>query len=213
MDLTAFALKLIKAYNAENNRLRRARNKVNSIKRDNEWRAKMAYHYFSLDPSLRCNSSAWDYKRSRAYFYSYTQLPVKTAFVSYAAKNSEVQQEKRNLCRLRSCWNESSTPVKESLAKIEEIKKAPVYPELGKKWQQLVDAQLEEKKAYDDRWEARCAIKAFNKMNLGIQIKFGSCRRGGGSMSYISHVEVNGDKIKLAKFLDNTIFETAILSG
>jgi hypothetical protein len=215
MDLNAFALQLIQAYNAEHNRLRRARAEFNRIYRDNEWQAGMRAMNYTVHPDLRMDSRTWDYRRVRGHFHDrgLTHVQLKTAFVSHVAKRREIRILERELANMRLICDESSRTVKEYVAKLECAKDTPVLSKLGKKWQQLVDARFEEKRAYDARWRARCAIAAFNKMNLGIQIKFGTCRRGGGSMSYISHVVVNGDKIKLARFLDNAIFETAILSG
>lgn len=90
---------------------------------------------------------------------------------------------------------------------------SPIDVELGKKWRQLVSAHIIKDRAYRSRWRVRCAITVFNEMNSGIKIKFGNQSRGGGSMSVINHVVIDGFNIKLAKFLDDALFETAILNG
>lgn len=211
MNATELALKLIQSYKEEYNRERRAANAQRRAYVDPVWvegaRAR----------GLRGNVYDGNYSRKlllKSFLSETTGYPTQTHFVSSAAKNGAIRRQRSEIKRRKArnfCEGDVIiTSLERHLCALEN---APVEAELGKLWQKQVKAYFEEKAANKARWEVRCAINVFNRMNLGIKIKFGNCRPGGGSMSYISHVEVDGCKIKLAKFLDNAVFESAILSS
>jgi transposase len=200
MDSTEFALKLIKAYKAEANRLRRALYAVN--KNNTKWREQKDTRYNSLyiDESD---------KTHRDYFIGDGSVIEKTSF--FISKNIK----KRELDELDKWIEHNGHSSSSYLAKIkadrEVMKNAPVLQELGKLWQAIFDAKKEKAAAYKARWEVRCAIKAFNKMDTGILIKFGRAVPNGGSMSNIVAVVIDGERIPLRRFLDNAEFETTLL--
>lgn len=211
MDMTAFVLKLIEAYKTEHNRLLRAKAKQQRILSDSEWtlqmnKRKLNFHFICRDADLR---------HSRNFFKN-NDIEQKFSvrfFVSQGVKNASVRKASHRLAIIIAQNGNDSAFVAEKREELEKLKNTPVEAVLGKKWRELIDACIEENKAYKTRWQARCAIYAFNKMDMGIKIKFGNCSRGGGSMSYISRVIVGSDEVKLSKFLDNAIFETVILNG
>ena len=215
MDSTTFALKLIEAYKAEHNRYRRAQAKRLKITQDQEWIKSMkalglcSFFYASHDHKMR----EYDRKRARNHFHDERHNSVTSPFVSQGIKNASIREQSLSLARLRCTNAEKENCITMAKAKLKQVQQTPVVPALGKTWQELVDACAEERYAYEARWEARCAIYAFNRMDMGIQIKFGNCGHHGGSMSYINHVVIDGDKVPLKKFLDNAEFESVVLNS
>lgn len=214
MDCTTLALNLIKAYNAEYNRYRRAEYKKLKILRNEDYVSDMKANGFAITLQRDCGfRRGHDIGHARSFFRNAdgTGDRIVYAFVSAAVKRNFIKKAEKELDNIRDY---ASLEVRNHRgAEIQTLKQKPVLSKLGKQWQTYVDALLEEQRAYHSRWEARCAIKAFNKMNTGVLIKFGNCNRGNGSMGYIHHVVIDGDKIPLRKFLDNVEFESAILAA
>lgn len=213
MDTTNFAIKLIEAYKAEHNRMMRSRLKQYKIKGDRGWTSAMESRGLSTTVYRKDNMRSYVHKRFRNYFNTGRHSPCFSYFVSHSVKNAWIRRQELHIAQLRTRYDEEDHQIVAVKAIIASAKTAEVLTHLGKTWRKLVDAVFEEHEAYKARWEARCAIYAFNKMDLGIQIKFGSCNNGGGSMSYINHVIIDGDKIPLRKFLENVEFESVILSA
>lgn len=217
MDCSEFALQLIKNYNNEFNRMKRAKARRMRICTDIEFIEEMKANglnlYLYTDTKLR----QYDRTRLRQYFSDIRtgkKLPV--AFTSSQIKRRDVAEATRYLSSIvdrGALGGSMSAMYAEKLSELECLKQLPVFTKLGKKWRAMVDAYFEEKQAYEDRWAARCAIKAFNKMNTGTEIKFGNCRRKGGSMSYIRFVVIDGYHMPLKKFLENVQFEQVILAA
>lgn len=205
MNTTEFALKLIQDYNTENNKLRRAKAAQYAIFSKSDWHDMAAsagvssYYYKDCGLSRR--------EAEKTFLDASSQQRTWAIFVSASAKNGAIRSLKRQLNRM-TVRNLNSDFIEDRLSLAQG---ATVNTKLGKIWRKIVNAHFDEIEANRSRWEVRCAIRAFNKMNLGIKIHFGNCRSG--SMTRISHVEVNGDNIKLARFLDNAIFETAVLNA
>jgi hypothetical protein len=215
MDCTTFVLALIKAYKTEHNRMKRAQAKKTRIFRDRVWTNQMSAHDFSsyfYHDSTRYKPTSYHFKRARKHFHDLKHQETLVAFVSNGVKRAAIREQELELARLRNRFAESVDKIVIAKTKLAQLKKVPVLAALGKTWQLLIDAYAEEYKAHEDRWKARCAIYAFNKMNMGIQIKFGHCR-GSGSMSTINHVVIDGDKIPLKKFLENAEFESVVLNA
>ncbi len=225
MNATELALKLIQNYNTEHNKYRRACRHVRELQTDKQWyenaaAAGIANFYFK-------NTFLSHKKALNTFLIRASNIPTYALFVSAGVKSARIRSLTNKLkqleltagVKLQSPTGEDfyskthSSHIKDLQEDLERAKKAPVNAALGKMWRQIILEHIAVDKAYETRWQARCAIYAFNKMNARIQIKFGSYGRGEGSMSYINHVVVDGDKIKLARFLDNAIFETAILNG
>jgi hypothetical protein len=212
MNATEFALKLIQDYNTEHNRYRRAHAAISRLRHDNKWHEEA---YALNIKSFYARPSGLSHKDARNTFLDRgTNMPTNTLFVSSGVKSGRIRAYNSKI----KLWKSTISPhaadrIKEIERVLEIAKNAPVKAVLGRKWRQHVAAQSAADDAYESRWEARCAITAFNKMKCGITIKFGTCDRGGGSMSVINYIVVDGDKVKLAKFLDNALFETAILNG
>jgi len=221
MDFTAFAIALIKSYKREHNRYRRALAAKHRIYSDQSYLKEMKEQGF--DPYIHMEGRGirrYEKKQLRNCFRTPNDVRPKTplGFVSAAIKREHLKEITKQLAQMAEAstarigieFNPSYT---DKLNEKELVNKIPVLAELGKKWRTLVDACCEEHKAYEDRWEARCAIKAFNKMDTGIHIKFGNCGHKGGSMSYIRFVTIDGFDIPIRKFLENAQFEQVILSA
>lgn len=213
MDCTTLALKLIKAYNKENNRYRRAIYKQNKIVHNTEYQVEMGRRGLSHRTSFKIRKGS-SYRRAYNYFENVNPSERYTfiAFVSEAIKNKELRAIQQHINALRVS-EQAPTALQVREKDYQELKAKPVLTKLGAMWREYIDAVVEMNGAYETRWEARCAIKAFNKMETGIEIRFGNCSRHGGSMSYIHHVVIDGDKIPLRKFIDNAEFESAILDS
>lgn len=212
MQYIEFAIQLIKNYNKEFNRLKRARREKDRVFADTDYLEEMSELGFALVPSLGDKPSAYKVKSLCEYFVvrhphcNYEDIPK--AFTSHNIKSRDMSKAKSYL---KSVENSSNYLKFED--RLQRIKDVPVRSDLGKKWRRLVHLFYEEYLAYEDRWAARCAIKAFNKMDTGIKIKFGNCSKGGGSMSYIRGVVVDGFEIPLKKFLKDQEFERALLAA
>lgn len=219
MNCTELALKLIKNYTQEHNRVRRAKNKQYRITTNPEYQAEMVKNGFSgrikygqvSDGPLR----KYDKNSLREYFRDGDGVAMTdtrlVGYVSEAVKRRDLKVIERRIANFPSSvtleYFEGTRRLYYAL------KAKPIFVELGKMWQEYVDAFCDARDAYEARWEARCAIKAFNKMGTGIQIKFGNCTSGKGSMDYPKYVIIDGDKIPLRQFLNNAEFEVAILSA
>lgn len=214
MDSTTLALKLIKAYETEHSRMRRAQAKKGKIVSNKEWIKSMeVLGLCSYLPSRNYKWSAMDFKYTRNYFYNSQHSSVISPFVSHGIKNAHIREHLLDIARMRGKWEEGDSRISDAEIRLKKIRQTPVAAALGKIWRELVDAESEKCKAIEARWQARCAINAVNKMDTGIQIKFGSCNRNGGSMSRIHHVVIDGERIPIKKFLENAEFETVILNS
>lgn len=144
------------------------------------------------------------HKNTRNYFINYDggYNNKLFGFVSLAVKRAHINRR----CGKKAFQDPEFNELRDKLEAI------PVH-KYGAKWQEYVDTFFEEQTASDARWQARCAIYAFNKMGTGIVIKFGTLGKGKGSMSRIKHVIIDNDPIPLRKFLDNAEFEQAILNS
>lgn len=210
MNLTKMVVQLIESYTKEHNRLRRARYaKHNSFLTD-ELKAEMAKHGFATHVQhSEYSGNKGLSRRARDSFITPDGRNTKLAFVSSGIKQRHLKEAKNQLA-----WNlTQGTPeyIEACNKDIADITKTPVLKELGIAWRRYIDAVIEENEAYETRWEARCAIKAFNNLKTGFAIKFGNAGHKGGSMSYIKYVVIDGDKIPLRKFLDNAVFEAIVL--
>lgn len=222
MNTTLYAAQLIKKYNQEFNRLRRADYLMHNLRRDKSLQAEFEKYGLKLDH--------WAYgktisKRTRDSFNNADGQPGDKYYVSTGIKKRalklaqwEVDQIEKWLAKppdKRQLDVNLYTPdfIKHRREQLQQIKETKVLYGLGRVWRRYVDAVLEHQEAYETRWQARCAIKAFNEQNLGITIKFGSNHNGCGGMNYIRHVIIDGDKIPYRKWLASAEFEGIVLAA
>jgi len=212
MNDTILAFKMIQSYISEHNRVRRSHAAYLRAIRDPEWVG--ASRAMAICAFYGIAAKGQKRKQMLKAFHNAYGKPITSVFVSSGIKRatiSKLNSELKYLETYKAAHRHSVrwTELEDELNKTENT---PVNTKLGKMWRRIVNAQFDEAEARESRWQARCAINAFNKWS-NIKIKFGNCSRGGGSMSYVDHVVIDGFKIKLSKFMENALFETAILTA
>jgi hypothetical protein len=205
VNTTKFALELIKSYNSEFNRMRRAKAAAKRILTNDFYLIEMEKLNLVTHLAKAPGSVEEREYQKRNFITKNPAYDEPRIFTSKAAKQCEI----RKRTKMMRFFNDNRA----ERHYLEEYKSRSVRSDLGGVWAEYVQALWDYNHAYKLRFEARCAIKAFNKLKTGIEIRFGNCRRGGGSMSYINHVLVDGDKVPLSKFLDNAEFEVVVLNG
>lgn len=211
MNTTQLIVKLIKQYNVEHNRLTRARYAKHKISGNQKFQEDMKLH--GLCPYTVDEYQERDIKRFKSYFVDDHGRISHDVFVSKAIKTKHVRQAEKELAEVRAAGSLTAFHLLEAKNQLNSLKGALVLVELGAKWRRYVAACMESDEAYEARWQVRCAIKAINKLDLGMQIKFGNCTTGGGSMSRIRFVNVDGFDVPVKKFLENAQFEEAVLAA
>lgn len=209
MTPTDFAVKLIEQYREQDNRLRRAEYAKRLASNSNDWRMK-AYDA-KISPYFE-EKSRLNRKQALNVFLDGDYLPTRSLFVSAAVKAGYKRHLKAQIKRLESDpYASQKWRISEFKEELDELDSRPVRADLAKLWRAVVNAHFDREEAYKERWQARCAIYAFNTMNLGLKIKFGNMANG--PMSRVCYIEVDGFDVKLKTFLENAEFESVILKG
>lgn len=205
MDITQLMVKLIKNYNNEHNRYLRAQKTKKKISKDEEFRSELQRHNLRMHYDTNVIYKEW-----RNMFLDDNRHESKKAFVSQAIKNACIKQYLHDIGQTRT--HKPPPPITILQRQVlDGLQDAPVLRKLGKMWRMYIDSMVEEKKSYQDRWIARCAIKGFNKLDLGMKIKFG--QRINSSNSRIAAINIDGFDIPIKKFLADAQFEQAILDA
>lgn len=220
MDHIAIALGLIKAYRKHFNCVARNKRTANSVLNKSWYVDKMKeYGFHSF---IHSELSSYSYKEALRFFQDSKGNPLVTVYVSKGMKNAAIRFINKKVKRAIEHIDSLKDPmpgildshkyyIKQLTESLQITQDAPVDAKLGKLWRKYVKAIYDSERAYKEQLEVRSAIKVFNKLNTGISIHFGSCRVG--AMNRIHSVSIDGDKIRVSRFLDNAEFETAVLAA
>jgi hypothetical protein len=208
MDHMAMAVALIKAYRSQYNRGVRAQRRLDLVLGKGAYMKDMRDH--GLEPFYQGPKiTKRIYNEIRKSFQYYNSIPVR-AFTSKRAKSDEIRRLSKELSQVGpNGWHEER--ITHHVNELDRVRALPVYARLGKLWQTYLYAHYEMQQADKEKYEVRCAIKVFNKLDTGIAIRFGNMRTT--AMNRIYAVRIDGFDIPVSKFLDNVEFENAVLAA
>lgn len=220
MDHTAIALGLIKAYRKHFNCIARNKRTAKNVLSKSWYVDKMKEYGFH--PFINSELSSYSYKEALRYFQDNRGCSLTTVYVSKGVKNAAIRFINKKIKQAIAHRDAIKDPmpgildshnfyIKQLTESLQVTQDRPVDTKLGKLWRTYVKAVYDGERAYKEQFEVRSAIKVFNKLNTGISIHFGSYRVG--AMNRIRSVSIDGDKIRVSRFLDNAEFETAVLAA